>query len=325
MKTAILIGNALAMSGLTVCAGNVSAQDYPTKPIRLVVPNPPGGGNDFLGRLFGQKLSESLGQQVIIDNRPGAGSVIGAAVVARATPDGYTLLVSLPATHAVGPNLYRDVGYDAAKDFTPIAMLASSPMVLVANQTAPFKSVQELIALSKAKPGVLKYGSGGSGSASHMSAEVFKRIAGVDIVHIPYKGGGPAQIGVVSGEADILFDTTGSVLPLVQSGRVKALAITRATRLPEFPDIATFAEAGMPAYDITTWYAIHGPAGVPPEIVQKLNRELARILALADVKERLRLAGVDPVVSTPQQTGAFVQTEFARYAKLIKEAGIKPN
>lgn len=320
-----LICNAFAVSTLAVFTAHAFAQEYPTKPIRLIVPNPPGGGNDFLGRLFAQKLSESFSQQVVVDNRPGAGGVIGAAVVARAVPDGYTLLVSLPATHAVGPSLYRDAGYDPMKDFTPVAMLASSPMVLVANQSAPFKSVQELIALAKSKPGVLKYASGGSGSAAHMSAEVFKRIAGVDIVHIPYKGGGPAQIGVVSGEAEILFDTTGSVLPLVQSGRVRALAITRATRLAEFPDIATFAEAGLPAYDITTWYSVHGPAGMPPEVVQKLNREIQRILGLPDVKERLRQAGVDPVVSTPQQTATFIQSEFVRYAKLIKDAGIKPN
>ena len=312
---------------LVVSAGILAApawsQDYPTKPIRLIVPNPPGGGNDLWARVFGQKLNEAWGQQVIVDNRGGAGSTIGAALAARAAPDGHTLIFSLVSSHAVSPNLYRDAGYDPVKDFTPISVLVVAPMVLVANTALPVKSVQELIAMAKAKPGAMRYASGGSGSPMHMSAELFKRMAGVDMVHIAYKGGGPAQIGVVSGEADIGIDTAGSILPAVQAGRVRALAIGRASRLQSFPDIPTFAEAGLPGYDSSTWYAVHAPAGTPDAIAEKLNKELVRIVNLPDVRERLRQTGSDGLGYTRQQTATFVQNENLKYARVIKEAGIK--
>jgi tripartite-type tricarboxylate transporter receptor subunit TctC len=323
MSTTRLIGNLFLMLIAGIAAAQAWAQEYPTRPIRLIVPNPPGGGNDLWARVFGQKLSEAWGQQVIIDNRGGAGSTIGAALAARAAPDGYTLIFSLVSSHAVGPNLYRDPGYDPVKDFTPITVLVVAPMVLVANPTLPVKSLQELIAMAKTKPGMMRYASGGSGSPMHMSAELLKRMAGIDMVHIAYKGGGPAQIGVASGEADIGIDTAGSILPAVQAGRVKALAIGRATRLTSFPDIPTFAEAGLPGYDSNTWYAVHAPAGTPEAIAEKLNKELVRIVGLPDVRERLRQTGSDGIGYTRQQTAAFVQSENTKYAKVIKDAGLK--
>jgi tripartite-type tricarboxylate transporter receptor subunit TctC len=301
----------------------VRAQEYPVKPVRLIVPNPPGGGNDVVARIFGQKLSEALGQQFVVENRGGAGTTIGTAYVAHAAPDGYTLILSLVSSHAVSPNLYRDPGYDPVRDFTPITVLVVSPMLLGVTPSFPVKSMRELIALARIKPGTITYASGGSGSPMHMSAEIFRRMAGIDVVHIPYKGGGPAQIGIAVGEAFMGISTTGSMLPMVHSGRIRALAVGRAARLADFPDIPTFTEAGLPGYDTNTWYSMHAPAGTPDAIVDKLNRELVRILGLPDIRERLRQLSSDGVVYTRQQTAAFVQNELIKYAKVIREAGIK--
>jgi tripartite-type tricarboxylate transporter receptor subunit TctC len=314
------IGNlVLALSVI----GPAWAQDYPVKPIRLVVPNPPGGGNDLIARLVAQKLGEAWGQQVVVENRGGAGTTTGTAFVARSAPDGYTLILSLVSSHAVSPSLYRDPGYDPVSDFTPITVLAISPMVLVVTPSLPVKTMRELIALAKKKPGAITYASGGSGSPMHMSAEIFKRMAGIELVHIPYKGGGPAQLGIAVGEAYMGITTTGSTLPMVQTGRVRALAIGRTTRLADYPDIPTFAEQGLPGYDTNTWYSMHAPAGTPDAIADRLNRELVRILALPDIKERLRQLGSDAVGSTRQQTASFVKSEHAKYAKVIKDAGIR--
>jgi tripartite-type tricarboxylate transporter receptor subunit TctC len=323
MRTIRFIGNLVLALSVIGIADPARAQDYPVKPIRLVVPNPPGGGNDVIARLFAQKLGEAWGQQVVVENRGGAGTTIGTAFVARAAPDGYTLILSLVSSHAVSPNLYRDPGYDPISDFTPITVLAISPMVLVVTPSLPVKSMRELIALAKKKPGTITYASGGNGSPMHMSAEIFKRMAGIDLVHIPYKGGGPAQVGIAIGEAYMGISTTGSTLPMVQARRIRALAVSRATRLSDYPDIPTFTEAGLPGYDTNTWYSMHAPAGTPDAIADKLNRELVRILGLPDIKERLRQLSSEGVGYTRQQTAAFVQNEYAKYAKVIRDAGIK--
>jgi tripartite-type tricarboxylate transporter receptor subunit TctC len=304
---------------------SVQAQEYPTKSVRLLVPFAPGGGNDTLARIFGQKLSEAWGQQVIVDNRPGAGTTIATAMAARAAPDGYTLLLSSIASHAVSPNLYREPGYDPIKDFSPIAMLGIAPVVMGINVSVPARSVSEFIVLAKSKPGALKYASGGVGSVMHTSAMVFSQVAGVDMLHVPYKGAGPGYVALLGGEVDLAIDTTAALLPLVRSGKVRGLAVARRTRLPDVPDLPTFAEAGLPGYEANGWYSIHAPAGTPPSITTKLNREIVRISNLPEIQERLRQLGTESVANnTPEQLTAFVRSELAKYTKVIKAAGIKP-
>jgi tripartite-type tricarboxylate transporter receptor subunit TctC len=308
-----------------VAVAGVHAQEYPTKAIRLLVPFAPGGGNDTLARIFGQKLTESLGQQVIVDNRPGAGTTIATAAAARAAPDGYTLLLSSIASHAVSPNLYREPGYDPIRDFTPIAMLGIAPVVMGVNVNLPAKSVSEFIRLAKDKPGNLKYASGGVGSVMHTSAMVFSQIAGIEMLHVPYKGAGPGYVALLGHEVDLAIDTTAALLPLVRSGKVRGLAIARKARLPEAPELPTFAEAGLPAYEANGWYSLHAPAATPGAIASKLNREINRISNLPDVQERLRSLGTETVaVNTPEHLTAFVRSELAKYTKVIRAAGIKP-
>src|SRR5688500_15215817 len=320
LSAAVLLSFAIAAA-----AGERSGapQAYPTRPVRLIVPYPPGGGNDTFARLFGQKLTESWGQQIVIDNRPGAGTLIGTQLAARAAPDGYTLLLSSIATHAVAPNLYRNPGYDPLKDFTPVTLLAVAPTVLCVNTAVPARSVQELIALEKAKPGELKFASGGSGTAPHMAGEIFANMTGIRLLHVPYKGGGPAIAGLIGGETTMMFDTAASILPHVKGGKLRALAIARSARLPEYPDLPTFAEAGVKGYEVNAWYSVHAPAGVAKDIVAKVNRELVRILALPDIKEKLRQLGSEGVGNTPEEFGRFVRDESAKYARAIKEAGVK--
>ena len=300
-----------------------SAQGYPNRPVRLIVPYPPGGGNDTLARLFGQKLTEAWGQQIVVDNRPGAGTIIGTQLAARSAPDGYTLLLSSIATHAVAPNLYRNPGYDPIKDFTPITLLAIAPTVLCVNTAVPVKSVQELIKLAKAKPGELKFASGGNGTPPHMAGEIFASMTGIKLLHVPYKGGGPAIAGLIGGETSMMFDTAASILPHVKGGKLRALAIARSARLPEYPDLVTFTEAGVNGYEVNAWYSMHAPAGVPREIVTKVQRELVRILALPDIRERLKQLGSEGVGNSPDEFARFVRAESAKYAKAIREAGVK--
>ena len=306
-------------------AGIASAQTaYPTKPVRIIVPYPPGGGNDTLARIFGQKLGEALGQQFVVENRPGAGTIIGTAYVAKAVPDGYTLLLSSIATHAFSPHLYAKPGYDPLRDFSPITLLVVAPTLLVVNPSLPVHSVKELVALAKKRPGQIEFATAGTGSASHMLGETFKSVTAIDIVQIPYKGGGPSIIGVITGEAQMLADPAASILPHVKSGRLRALAVARSTRLPDLSSVPTFAEAGFPQYTASAWYSMHAPARTPQEIVSRLNKELVRIISLPDIKEKLKDLGSDGVGNTPDQFAQFVQTEHAKYGKLIKEMGVKP-
>ena len=321
---------ALPISGLlaaVLAAGNGGAMaqaQYPVKPVRLIVPYPPGGGNDTLARIFGQKLTEAFGQQIVVENRPGAGTIIGTASVARAAPDGYTLLLSSIATHAFSPFLYAKPGYDPIKDFAPVTLLVIAPTVLVVNPALPVGSLKELIALAKRRPGQLEFASAGTGSSAHMLGETFKSLAKIDIVQVPYKGGAPAIIGTISGEAQMMADPAASVLPHVKSGRLRALAVARASRLPDLPAVPTFAEAGMPEYTASAWYSVHAPAKTPHDIVARLNRELVRIVNLPDIRDKLKDLGSDGVGNSPEAFGQFVLVEHAKYGKLIKEMGVKP-
>jgi tripartite-type tricarboxylate transporter receptor subunit TctC len=305
------------------CAQTVPAPAYPTKPVRLIVPYPPGGGNDTLARLFGAKLTEAWSQQVVVDNRPGAGTIIGTQLAARAVPDGYTMLLSSIATHAIAPNLYSKPGFDPVKDFAPVTLLAIAPTVLCVNAAVPVNSLKELIALAKAKPRELKFASGGSATPPHMAGEIFASMTGIRLTHVPYKGGGPAHAGLIGGETTMMFDTAASILPHVRSGKLKPLAIARAARLPEYPNLPTFSEAGLPGYEVNAWYSMHAPAGVTRPIIEKWQSELARILKLPDIQDRLKVLGSEGVGNTPEEFARFIRAEHAKYAKAIRDAGVK--
>jgi len=316
--------SALALSVLA--SSPAFAQDYPNRPIRLLVPFAPGGGNDTLGRLFGQKLSENLGKPVVVENRPGAGTTIAAAQVARAAPDGYTLLLSSIASHAVSPNLYKNPGYDPVTSFAPIALLGIAPVILAVNVDVPAKTVDELIRLAKTKPGGMKFSSGGVGSVMHTSGMVFSQVAGVEMLHVPYKGAGPGYLALMAHDTDLVIDTAAALLPFISTGKVRALAIASPTRLAEAPDLPTFKEAGLPNFEANGWYSLHAPAGTPPEIVARLNDEINRINATPEMKERLKQLGTVTVAdNSPENLNRFVQSELVKYTKVIKDAGIQPD
>ncbi len=300
-----------------------AAETYPTKSIRLIVPYPPGGGNDAIARLLAQKINESWGQQLIVDNRPGAGTTIGTALAARAAPDGYTIVMSSVATHAMAPQLYANPGYDPVKDFAPVTLLATTPMLLAVSAGAPYKSLAELIAAAKASPGKLTYASGGNGTPPHLSGAIFAEKAGVQMVHVPYKGSGPALVDVMAGQVALIIDTAASATPHVRSGKMRGLAITGKRRWPDLPEVPTFAEGGLTDYDASSWYAIHAPAGTPKMVIAKLNAELVRIVNLPDIRERFRLMSAEPVGNTPEQFDAFVRIEIAKWGKVIKALNLK--
>jgi tripartite-type tricarboxylate transporter receptor subunit TctC len=319
------VGSLVLGVWIAAAAGFAHAQAYPTKTVRIVVPYPPGGGNDVMARIFAQKLSESMGQQFIVENRPGAGTIIGTAYVAKqAVPDGYTILLSSIATHAFAPFLYAKPGYDALRDFVPITNLAISPTIVAVNPSLPVRSLKELLALARARPGQLSLATAGTGSASHMLGETFRSVTGIKVVEIPYKGGGPSHIGMITGEAQLIADPAASIMPHVKSNRLRALAVARNERLPDLPNVPTFKEAGLPQYTASAWYSMHAPAKTPPEIVVRLNKELVRLINTPEVKEKLKDLGSDGVGNSPEEFGQFVISEHTRYGKLIKEMGVKP-
>jgi tripartite-type tricarboxylate transporter receptor subunit TctC len=299
------------------------AADFPTKPVRLIVPYPPGGGNDAIARLLAAKMPDGLGQTLIVDNRPGAGTTIGTALAARAAPDGYTIVMSSVATHAMAPQLYASPGYDPVKDFAPVTLLATTPVMMIVSASLPYKSLQDVINAAKAQPGKLTYASGGNGTPPHLSGVIFAAQTGTQWVHVPYKGSGPALIDVMSGTITMIIDTAASATPHVRSGKMRGLAITGKQRWPDLTEVPTFAEGGMPGYDASSWYAIHAPAGTPKEAIAVLNREMVRIVKLPDVSERLRQMSADPVGSTPEQFDAFVKAEIAKWGKVIKAQNIR--
>jgi len=323
MRPNIEAARALLLAALLLAGGTAWSQEYPTRPVRLIVPYPPGGGNDTLARIFGQKLAERWNQQVVIDNRPGAGTTIGAQLAARGAPDGYTLLLSSVATHALAPALYAKPGYDPIRDFTPVTTLAVAPTLFVAHPALPAKTVNEFIALAKAKPDDIRFASGGNGTTPHIAGEVFKAITGVPMTHVPYKGGGPAHIDLMAGRVQVMFDTAASASPHVRSGKMRAIAIGLAKRYVDLPDVPTFVEAGLPAYNVDSWYSLHAPAGTSATVVARIHRDLVAILATAEIQERLRQLVSTPGGVAPEAFGAYVRTEHARYDKLIKGIGVR--
>lgn len=312
-----ILGWLPAFAGMTVLA-----QSYPAKPIKIVVPYPPGGFNDTLGRTFAAKFAEEWGQPAIVENKPGANTLIGSDYVAKAAPDGYTLLI-VAFPFAVTPSLIKNMPYDTVKDFAPVALAAQSPNLLVVNPSLPAKTVAELVAMAKAKPDSLSYASTGNGSSNHISMELFKSLAGVRIVHIPYKGSAPAVTDLLGGQVHVMFDNAPNVLHQVKAGRLRGLAQTGATRSSIAPDLPTVAEAGVPGYELTVWFGLVAPAGTPREVIQKLNAEVLKILAMPDVRERFLSQGVEPLGSTPEQFGDHIKAQMAKWGKVVRDAGVQ--
>jgi tripartite-type tricarboxylate transporter receptor subunit TctC len=309
---------ALACTG----AGSAAAQGYPTKPVHIIVAFTAGSATDILGRTFGQKLSEMWGQAVVVENRPGAGGTIGAAVVAKSAPDGYTLLVN-SAAQAYNPSIYASLPFDTVKDFVDIAALGGQPNVLVVSPTLGVRSVAELIALAKQKPGQLNYGSAGTGSGTHINGEKFKLAAGIDVVHIPYKGTPEALTDTIAGRVTYFFSPISAALPFVKDGKLVALAVSTAKRSSALPNVPTVAESGLPGFDYSLWVGLFAPAGTPPEVIDKIARDVRAAAQSPDVKERFAALGAEPMPMTPPEFTKFVQTEIEESAKAIKAAGIK--
>ena len=308
-------------SAAALLAAAAHAQ-YPVKPVRMIVPFPPGGGTDAMARVLAPRLGEGLGQSVIIENRGGAGATIGTEIAAKAPADGYTLFL-MTVTNTVSMSLYPNLKFDLVRDFTPVTKLATTPHVLVVHPSLPARTVKELIALAKARPGALVYSSSGTGSVSHLAGENFGFLTGTKMLHVPYKGGGPSVTALVSGEVAIGFATMPSVLAQVRSGRLRGIAMTTAQRSPALPELPTVAEAGLPTYDVGSWYGLSLPAGTSREIVTRLRDVTHKTLALADVKEKLGAAGFEVLLSTPEQFGEFVRVEVERWGKVVKASGAK--
>ena len=298
-------------------------QPYTTKPIRLVVPFAPGGGVDLIGRSIAQKLNEAWGQPVVVDNRGGGGGNIGTDMVAKAPPDGYTLLMGYVGNLAINPFLFRKLPYDPVRDLAPVTLAATAPNVLVAHPSVAARSVKELIALARSRPGGLNYASAGNGTVGHMVAELFKTVTHINITHIPYKGNGPAIIDILGGQVQLMFSAPGAVLAHVKAGRLKGLAVASAARPAGLGDIPTFAEAGYPAVEATAWYGVLVPAGTPRAIVSKLNKETVRIMQLPDVKERLAVHGYDVTTNTPSEFAALLKADLVKWEKVVKASGAR--
>ena len=297
-------------------------QSYPNRLIRLIVAFPPGGAADAFGRIIGPPLAEALGRPVVVENRPGAGTNIGAEIAAKSAPDGYTLFLG-SISHAINVTLYNKLNYDFARDFAPVTHATSISLIVVVHPSIPAKSVKELIALAKARPGQLDYSSSGSGSVAHLGAAVFNSMAGMKMNHVPYKGGGPAVIALIGGEASVGFPTAPSVIQHVKAGKLRGLAVTSAQRSPFTPDLPTVSESGLSGYDVVAWDGIVVPVGTPNEIIARLNAETVKALKRQDVKERLDAVGLIPVGTTPDQFGAHIRSEIAKWAKAVKESGAR--
>ena len=320
MKT-LSPGRIIAFAGVLAVFSAAHAE-YPEKPLRLIVPFPPGGGTDTIARILSQKFAATLGQQVILDNRPGAGTTIGAELAAKSPPDGYTLLLGSIA-NAISAALYSKLNYDLVRDFAPITLLATTPGVLVVHPTLPVKSVKELVLLAKSRPGQLAYSSSGNGSPNHLAGELFKYMTGVKMIHVPYKGGGPSIIALLSGEVSLCFASMPSAIEHIRAGKLRALAVTTAQRLHSMPALATIAEAGVPGYEAEIWYGLSAPARTPKEIVARLNAESIKALSFADAKERLDNMGYLVRTSTAEEFAAFTQSEIEKWRKVVKAADMR--
>jgi len=320
MKSALL---GLAAALLLALAPLAQAEPYPSKPIHFIVPYPPGGPLDTVARLLARKVSESVNQPVIVENKPGAGGNIGAEYVAKSAPDGYTILMGAVATHAINPTLYSHIPYDPVKDFAPVTELAWTPNVLVVNPSLPVSNVQQFIAYAKAHPGQLNFGSGSTGSAGHLAGELFKSMAGVQMVHVPYKGAAPAMQDLIAGRIQLMFDNLASSLGHIRAGSVKALAVTTAKRSSMAPQLPTIAESGLPGFDISTWFGVFAPGGTPQPVVQQLHDEFVKALDAPDVRATMKKLGAEPVGNTPQEFAAYIHSEAQKYARVIRASGAK--
>jgi tripartite-type tricarboxylate transporter receptor subunit TctC len=305
-------------------AATAAAQAYPSKPIRLMVPFPPGGSTDIVARIVAQKLGGQLGQQLVIENRGGAGGTLGTAVVAKAPADGYTLVVGTTSTHVVAPSVYQKLEYDPVKDFAPISLMAVTPYLLVVNPAVEAKTVKELVGLMKSQPGKLNYASAGVGSTTHLAMEMLKGASNTYALHIPYNGNGPAGTAVIAGQVEILFGSLPAVLPHAKSGRVRALAVGTPKRSPSLPEVPTVSESGYPGFDASLWLAIMAPAGTPASVVERLNKEIIAAVSSKETSEALDKNGAEPITSTPAELAAMVKDGVAKYAKVVKDAGVKP-
>ncbi len=310
-----------AVSALLVTTA--ASQGFPNRPVRVVVPFPAGGTTDLIARAVSQKLTESTGQPFVVDNRPGAGGNIGSELVAKSPPDGYTLLMGTVGTHAINPGLYPKMPYDHVRDFTPVILVAGVPNVLVVNPSLPVNSVQELIAYAKANPGKLNFASSGNGTSIHLSGELFKTMAGVQMTHVPYKGSAPALQDLVGGQVQLMFDNLPSSLALIKGGKLKPLAVTSLSRAAALPDVPTLAESGLPGFEASSWFGLLAPAGTPPAVVTKLNTEVAKWLASPEAKEKLLAQGAIAAGGTPEDFAKHIAAETAKWQKVVKESGAK--
>jgi tripartite-type tricarboxylate transporter receptor subunit TctC len=319
MKCSALIAATVA---LLLATPLVHGQKYPERPVRAVVPFPAGGGTDILARILLQKMAERMSATFVIDNRAGAGGTIGTEIVAKAPPDGYTILVA-SSSHTINPSVYRKIGYDPARDFAPVTLIASGPGILVIHPSVPAKTVKELIALGKAKPGQLNYASAGNGTPPHLAAELFKGMAGVDFVHVPYKGNVPAFLDLIAGSVSLSFPTITSGLPPVRSGKLRALGVTSKERSAVVPEIPTIAESGLPGYEATTWYGMLAPAATPASVVGRLQREMVEVIRLPDVRDKLLAQGLEPVGNKPAEFAGIISAELVKWSKVVAAAGVR--
>lgn len=318
---------ATVLSLVSVCfvgiAAPALAQSYPNKTIRFLMPHPVGAGMDFVSRTVAHKLTDSWGQQVIVDSRPGAGGIIGLQIAAKASPDGYTLVPTSIGPLSVNPSLHKKLPYDPVRDFDTVTTLISALNILVVHPSVPAKSVKDLIALAKSQPGKLKYASSANGNTDHLAGELFKMLAGVDMVHVPYKGGGPAAVAILSGEVDAIFAVYQNIAPQLNAGKLRPLAVAVGKRWPTLPDVPTVAEMGVPGFEVVNWYGLVAPAGTPREIITKVNREVVRILQMPDVVKVLAENGMVPLPSTPEQFSAFLKSEIRKWGKVVRDANIR--
>ena len=309
--------------GLIAGAAHAQAEPFPQRPVTLVVPYLPGGTPDIMARLIGPELSKRWGQPVVVENRAGANGSVGSATVAKASPDGHTLVVGTTATHVVNGQLYSSLQYDGVRDFAPVAMLGTLSNVLVVNPKVPANSVEELIALLKKDPGAYNYGSGGNGSSNHLAAEMFKTMAGVDMVHVPYKSAAPALVGLMGGETAMIFENVSTALPHIKSGALRPLGVTSAKGTGVLPDVPTIDAAGLPGYDMSFWYGLLAPAGTPPAVVQQINADVMAVLQMPDIRGKLQERGIDMQANTPAEFAAIMQAEVPKWAEVVKASGAK--
>ncbi len=313
---------ALLPAAMLLATARAQEPPYPAKAVRMIVPFPPGGGTDLLARIIGQKLTESLGVPMVVENRPGAGGVVGADVVAKARADGYTLL-TVSASHTINPSIYKKLPYDTVRDFAPVTLLAGGPGLLVVHPSIPARNVKEFIAFAKARPGLIAYASAGTGTPPHLGGELFKSMAGIDLTHIPYKGNGPAYTDLISGQVPVMFPNVSTGLQYVKAGRIRALAVTSLTRARVAPEIPTIDESGVPGYELNSWYGALTTAGTPAAIITRLQQEIAKALQLNDVRDKLVTQGMEPAGSTPAEFAAVINAEIGKWANVAKQSGLK--